>query len=126
LVWNGSWARRVAGLLRRARQAEFRHGLRLDAPILGTREIQHIQPNRVEVAQNVQNAQVSVRDAAYYGFYTYPHDAIGTHCGQVRLEIHSLKKKGAPEVKIVPARVFERIGTTSLPIGHHLEKDQSS
>jgi S1-C subfamily serine protease len=75
----------------------------------GTKEAQPIQPNRVEVARDVQNYRVSVRDAAYYGFYTYPHDAIGPQCGQVRLEISSLKKKEAPEVKVVPQKVVDRI-----------------
>lgn len=81
----------------------------------GAKEIQPIQPNRVEVAQDVQNAQVSVRDAAYYGLYTYPHDSIGPHCGQVRLEISSLKKKGAPEVKVVPAKVVARVWNDFVP-----------
>jgi hypothetical protein len=77
--------------------------------------VQPIQPNRVEVAHDVQNRDVSVRDAAYYGLYTYAQDAIGPQCGQVRLEISSLKKKGAPEVKVVPSKVVERVWSDFIP-----------
>ena len=88
----------------------------------GPKEIQPIQPNRVEVARDVQTASVRVRDAAYYGFYAFPYDAIGPDCGQVRLEIVSLKKKGLPEVKIVPSKVVQRISTDFAPYRQHLAR----
>jgi S1-C subfamily serine protease len=81
----------------------------------GASLVQPIQPNRVEVEQDIHNLNVSVRDVAYYGFYTYAQDAIGPQCGQVRLEISSLKKKGAPEVKVVPPKVVERVWSDFVP-----------
>lgn len=92
----------------------------------GSTEIQPIQPNRVEVSQDLQTTRVSVRDTAYYGFYTFPHDAIGAGCEQVRLEIYSLKKKDSPEVKIVPAKVVQRVSGDFAPYREHLAKVAAS
>jgi hypothetical protein len=89
----------------------------------GASLVQPIQPNRAEVEQNIQNRKVSVQDVAYYGFYTYPQDAVGPQCGQVRLEISSLKKKGAPEVKVVPAKVIERVWTDFVPYRAAVESE---
>jgi hypothetical protein len=86
----------------------------------GSVQVQPIQPHRVEVAQDIQDASVSVRDAAYYGFYTFPYDAIGPDCGQVRLEVYSLKKKGTPETKIVPLKVVQRVAADFAPYRAHL------
>jgi hypothetical protein len=88
----------------------------------GSKEVQPIQPGRMEIGRDVSNSSVRVRDAAYYGFYSFPHDAINEGCGQVRLEIASLKKKGEPEVKIVPANVVHRVAADFAPYRQHLAR----
>ncbi len=75
----------------------------------GDRMVQPIQPNRIEFAHNEQDYSVSVKDAAYYGFYSYPFDAIGPECGNVSLHIFSLKKREEPQEKVVPVKVVQRI-----------------
>jgi S1-C subfamily serine protease len=87
----------------------------------GANEVQPIRPNRVQVARDVDTTRVRVRDAAYYGFYTFPHDAI-VGCGPVRLEIVSLKKQGQPEVKYVPTKIVERVSGDFAPYREHLDQ----
>lgn len=88
----------------------------------GGREVQPIQPNRVEIAKDIETARVRVRDAAYYGFYTFPYDAIDPSCGQVKLEISSLKKSGQPEVKAVPVKVIQRVAADFAPYRAHVAR----
>src|SRR5207248_2194090 len=58
----------------------------------GAQELTPIHPGKVEHRVAVSNAAVRVNDATYEGLYTFEPDAIGPHCGSVRVDLFSEKE----------------------------------
>jgi hypothetical protein len=52
---------------------------------------------------------VNITDAAAFGDYTYPPDAISPNCHEQRLEIFPAKNSAQPVVKIIEAKTIDRI-----------------
>lgn len=77
--------------------------------LCGDKEIQPIQPSKVADVLNVHSSFVSVTDATYQGFYTYPPDAISPACGKVVLELYSEKDPNKPTVKVLNPKTIDRI-----------------
>src|SRR5207249_826110 len=51
--------------------------------LCGAKEVEPIQPGKIEQVIDVQNFAVNATDATFAGFYTYPPDAISPRCGSV-------------------------------------------
>lgn len=81
----------------------------------GEKEIQPILPGKIADVLNVHNVFVSVTDATYEGFYSYPSDAISPACGKVVLELYSEKEPDKPIVKILDPVTVERVWSDFEP-----------
>lgn len=81
----------------------------------GSKEVQPIQPAKVADVLNVHNPFVSVTDATYQGFYTYPPDSISPTCGRVALELYSEKDPNKPTVKMLDTNTVNRIWSDFEP-----------
>ena len=79
--------------------------------VCGEKEIAPIHPGKVPAAFALRNAGVNFTDAAAFGDYTYPPDAISPNCGQERLEIYPSKNSTEPVVKILETNTVERVWT---------------
>jgi hypothetical protein len=77
----------------------------------GEKEIAPIHPGKVPATFALRNAGVNFTDAAAFGDYTYPPDAISPNCGQERLEIYPSKNSTEPVVKILEPNTVERVWT---------------
>jgi hypothetical protein len=81
----------------------------------GEKQIEPIHPGKIAHILNEKTAFVSVQDATYEGFYSYPADAINSVCGQVRVEIYSEKNPEKPVVKTLDRQIVERIAEDFRP-----------
>jgi hypothetical protein len=59
----------------------------------------------------LRKAGVNFTDAAAFGDYTYPPDAISPNCGQERLEIYPSKNTTEPVIKILEPNTVQRVWT---------------
>ena len=71
-------------------------------------------------------AFVSVTDATYEGFYSFPYDAISPGCGSVTLEIFSEKSPDKPASKVLDAKSVERIAEDFAPLRTARDSRQSA
>lgn len=81
----------------------------------GDNEVQPIQPSKVADVLNVRNPFVTVTDATYQGFYTYPPNSISPTCGKVALELYSEKDPNKPTVKVLDPKTVGRIWSDFEP-----------
>ena len=58
----------------------------------GAAEVTPIHPSKIAHRVAVDNAAVRVNDATYEGLYAFLPDAIGPHCGTVRLVLFTEKE----------------------------------
>jgi hypothetical protein len=77
--------------------------------LCGDKEIAPIHPGKIPAAFALKNANVNITDAAAFGDYTYPPDAISPNCHEQRLEIFPAKNSAQPVVKIIEAKTIDRI-----------------
>ena len=77
----------------------------------GGKEIQPIQTGKIEEVVNNSHRFTKVVNSTSKGFYAYPPDAISPSCGQVTLELHSLKDPDKATVKTLEGKSVERIWT---------------
>lgn len=75
----------------------------------GDREVAPIQPSKIARILNETGYFVSIKDATYEGFYTYPADAVNEDCGQVRIEIKSEQKPDEPQIRTLKAKELIQI-----------------
>jgi len=75
----------------------------------GEKEIQPIQTGKIEEIVDSSHRFTKVVNSSSKGFYSYPPDAISASCGQVTLELHSLKDPDKTTVKVLDGRSVERI-----------------
>ncbi|HRH46360.1 MAG TPA: S1C family serine protease [Pyrinomonadaceae bacterium] len=87
--------------------------------LCGEKEVEPIHPAKIAHLLNENNYLVSINDAAYEGFYSYPADAINPSCGKVTLEIFSEKKPNEAKTKVLDQKTVARIATDFIP---YLEK----
>jgi S1-C subfamily serine protease len=81
----------------------------------GSREVEPIQPSKIAKMLNEQNYLITLKDATYFGMYTYPADAITDQCGTVRLEIFSAQKPNEPQIEEVKAKYIQRLALDFKP-----------
>jgi hypothetical protein len=77
----------------------------------GEKEIQPIQTGKVEEVVDNAHRFTKVVNSSSIGFYSYPPDAISPSCGQVVLELHSLKNPDKATAKVLDGKTVERIWT---------------
>ena len=77
----------------------------------GEKEIQPIQTGKIEEIVDNSHRFTKVVNSSSVGFYSYPPDAISPSCGQVTLELHSLKNPDKATVKTLEGKSVERIWT---------------
>jgi len=77
----------------------------------GEKEIQPIQTGKIEEVVDNSHRFTKVVNSSSKGFYSYPPDAISPSCGQVTLELYSLKDPAKATVKILAAETVNRIWT---------------
>ena len=77
----------------------------------GEKEIQPIQTGKIEEIVDNSHHFTKVVNSSSIGFYSYPPDAISPSCGQVTLELHSLKNPDKATVKTLDGKSVERIWT---------------
>ena len=81
----------------------------------GSREVEPIQPSKIAKLLNERNYLITLKDATYFGMYTYPADAITDKCGTVRLEVFSAQKPNEPQVEEVKAKYIQRLALDFKP-----------
>lgn len=81
----------------------------------GSQEVEPIQPSKIAKLLNEQNYLITLKDATYFGMYTYPADAITDACGTVRLEIFSAQKPNEPQVEEVKEKYIQRLALDFKP-----------
>jgi hypothetical protein len=75
----------------------------------GEKEIQPIQAGKVKEVVDDSHQFTKVVNSSSMGFYSYPPDAISPSCGQVTLELHSLKDPDKATAKVLEGKTVERI-----------------
>lgn len=75
----------------------------------GEKEIQPIQTGKIEEVVDNSHRFAKVVNSSSIGFYSYPPNAISPSCGQVTLELHSLKNPDKATVKNLEGKSVERI-----------------
>jgi len=75
----------------------------------GDREVIPIHPGKVEHRAQANNAAVRVNDITYEGLYTYVPDAIGPHCGTVRVMLFDEKDPQKADIRSVDPKLVSRI-----------------
>jgi hypothetical protein len=75
----------------------------------GEKDIQSIQSGKVEEVVDNSHRLTKVVNSSSMGFYSYPADGISPSCGQVTLEIYSLKDPDKATVKHLDGKTVERI-----------------
>jgi len=104
---EGFWAKVARGLVMTRGVAlppitRFVSGFTRLRAVCGTAEVTPIHPFLIE-------RRVSQTDAIHEGLYVFEPDALGPHCGTVRLELFSDKTPPVPDVATVDATLLERI-----------------
>jgi len=75
----------------------------------GEKEIQPIQTGKIEEIVDNSHRSTKVVNSSSIGFYSYPPDALSPSCGQVTLELHSLKNPDKAAVKTLEGKSVERV-----------------
>lgn len=77
--------------------------------LCGEKEVEPIHPAKIAHLLNEQNYLISINDATYEGFYSYPADAINSSCGKVTLELFSEKKPNEAKRKVLDQKTVNKI-----------------
>lgn len=83
--------------------------------LCGEKEVEPIHPGKIAHLLNEQNYLISVNDATYEGFYSYPADAINSSCGKVTLELFSEKKPNEAKRKVLDQKTINKIAEDFSP-----------
>jgi S1-C subfamily serine protease len=81
----------------------------------GDREVEPIHPAKIAHILSESNYLISVKDATYEGFYSYPADAITLQCGKVTLELFSEKKPTEAKIKVLDDKTVLKIAEDFSP-----------
>lgn len=81
----------------------------------GDREVEPIHPAKIAHILNENNYLVSIKDATYEGFYSYPADAINSSCGKVTLSLYSEKKPIEAKIKVLDEKTINKIAEDFSP-----------
>lgn len=81
----------------------------------GEKEIEPIHPAKIAHILNERNYLISINDATYEGFYSYPADAISPSCGKVTLIMFSEKKPNEAKTKVLDNKTVIKIGEDFAP-----------
>jgi hypothetical protein len=83
--------------------------------LCGDKVVDPIHPGKIAHLVNSNNMFISVNDATYEGFYSYPADAISTSCGKVTLEVYSEKNPAKPDIKVLDPKTVTLIEKDFAP-----------
>jgi S1-C subfamily serine protease len=83
--------------------------------LCGNKEVEPIQPGKIANVLDVRNVFVSVTDATYEGFYTYPADAVSSGCSTVTLELYSEKDPSKATRKVLDPKSVTRVTSDFEP-----------
>jgi S1-C subfamily serine protease len=81
----------------------------------GDREVEPIHPAKIAHILSESNYLISVKDATYEGFYSYPADAITPQCGKVTLELFSEKNPTEAKTKVLDEKTVTKIAADFAP-----------
>jgi S1-C subfamily serine protease len=81
----------------------------------GDKEVEPIHPAKIAHILSESNYLISIKDATYEGFYSYPADAISERCGKVTLEMYSEKKPNEGKVKVLDVKTVTKIAADFAP-----------
>ncbi len=81
----------------------------------GDREVEPIHPAKIAHILSESNYLISVKDATYEGFYSYPADAITPQCGKVTLELFSEKNPTEAKTKVLDEKTVTKIVADFAP-----------
>lgn len=81
----------------------------------GDKEVEPIHPAKIAHILSESNYLISVKDATYEGFYSYPADAITPQCGKVTLELYSEKKPTEAKTKVLDEKTVTKIAADFAP-----------
>jgi hypothetical protein len=105
--WSGMGRAASGGLA--AANVKFKTDFYRMRLMCGEKEIAPIHPGKIPAAFALRNAGVNFTDAAAFGDYSYPPDAISPDCGQERLEIYPSKNSTEPVIKILEPNTIQRV-----------------
>ncbi len=83
--------------------------------ICGEREVEPIHPAKIAHILSESNYLISVKDATYEGFYSYPADAINEQCGKVTIELFSEKNPTEAKIKVLDEKTVTKIAGDFAP-----------
>ena len=86
----------------------FKAGFSRMRAFCGDAEVTPIHPFKLE-------QRVAETDAIYEGLYVFDPDALGPHCGTVKLELYSEKEPEKGDTRVVDPKVLERIWPDFAP-----------
>ncbi len=99
----------VGGLVSEPWQMKFKTDFYKMKLKCGEKEIQPVQTGKIEEIVDNSHHFTKVVNSSSIGFYSYSPDAISPTCGQVTLELHSLKNPDKATVKTLERKSVERI-----------------
>ena len=105
----------LTGVIPRGGKFKFKADFYSMKLFCGSREVEPIQPSKIAKLLNEQNYLITLKDATYFGMYTYPADAITDQCGTVRLEVFSAQKPNEPQVEEVKPKYIQRLALDFKP-----------
>ncbi len=81
----------------------------------GNTEVEPIHPARIAHFSNEVNYFRTLKDATYFGVYTYPANAINETCGTVRIEVVSAQKPNDPQIENIKPQHIQRLALDFKP-----------
>jgi hypothetical protein len=81
----------------------------------GENEVEPIQRSKIAKLFNEQGYLINLKDATYYGMYTYAADAINERCGTVRVEIFSEQKPNEAQIENVKPKYIQKLTNDFRP-----------
>ena len=81
----------------------------------GAAEVTPIHPFKIEHRVAVRNAAVNVNDATYEGLYVFEPDALGPHCGAVRMILYTEKEPEKGDTRVINAKSLQQLWQDFAP-----------
>ena len=81
----------------------------------GATEVTPIHPFKIEHRVSVSNTAVNVNDATYEGLYVFEPNALGPHCGSVRMVLFTEKEPEKGDNRVIDAKSLQQLWQDFAP-----------
>lgn len=107
--WSRALIGGLTGIVPRGGKFRFKADFYKMKLFCGESEVEPIQPAKIAHIFNEKGYFITLKDATYEGFYTYPADAINEGCGTVRIEIFSAQRPDQPQIENVKPKYVQKL-----------------